>query len=447
MDVGDRPRRWLEWLVVGGVAVLAFVLGYLGFERQPGPGTTLDHLYRSLQLFWLEYGSSSEPSSWMLDAARMVAPGVLLYAAGRALVALFRQQLRLLLPRRRKRVVICGLGRMGWLLARSFRASGHWVAVVERDERNEWIDACRDVGIPVVAGNATDPTRLRKARARRATYLIAVCGRDGTNADVAAHAQQLVDGRRGRHGPLRCFAHVVDLELCRLLRDRLGGKSSDEFELELFNVFETGAREWLRDEPPLGGVPVEHDERRPHLVVVGVGQMGKSLVVGAARKWQTLRSPGEPLPRITLVDQEANRRRDSLRVRHPDLEEICELVAVEIDVAWPEFERARFLVDEHGRCDVTAIYVCMDDDGRGVAAALVLAVQVPDEQVPIVVRTTEESGLAGLLHERWGDAFALRAFPLLDRTCTAELILGEAKEEVHAGAAHDAFVSRERAAG
>jgi TrkA family protein len=446
MDLGDRPKRWLEWSVVGGVAAVAFVLGYLGFERQPGPGTTLDHLYRSLQLFWLEYGSPSEPSTWMLDAARMVAPGVLLYAAGRALVSIFGQQLRLLLPRRRKRVVICGLGRMGWLLARSFQASRYWVAVVERDERNEWIEACRDQGIPVVVGNATDPTRLRKARARRATYLIAVCGRDGTNADVAAHAQELVAGRRGRRGPLRCFAHVVDLELCHLLRARLGGKASADFELELFNIFETGAREWLRDEPPFAGVSGGDDRRRPHLVVVGVGQMGKNLVVGAATKWETLRGPEESLPRITLVDKEANRKRDSLRIRHPRLVEICDLVPIEIDVAWPEFEEAEFLVDEHGACDVTAIYVCMDDDARGVAAALALAVQVRDQQVPIVVRTTEEAGLAGLLHERWGDAFPLRAFPLLDRTCTAELILGETTDELPTGAPHDGLPSRERVA-
>lgn len=445
-----RPRLdELEWLLVVGIALTAFALGFIGFERQPDetgePRSTLDNLYRSLQLFWLEYGSSSEPTSGSLDAARLLAPLVLGYAAVRALWAIFREQFRLLRFTRKKRVVICGLGRMGWLLARSFRERGYWVAVIEQDANNSRIKACRELGMPVVVGDATDPSRLRTARVRRAACLIAVCGSDGTNASVAAHAQKLVAQRRESRDPLTVFAHVVDLELCRLLRNRMADEDrTDSFRLELFNVFESGARAWLGQH-----LPMNDRHERPHLVVVGVGQMGMSLVLGAARNWLTVHR-GDSAPRITVVDREAHRRRDSLAVNYPQLERLCELVAVQLDVTWAEFEWASFLFDDEGRCDVTTIYVCLDDDPRGVAAALTLLERVREHGVPIIVRTAERAGLAALLEEEGerADGFELlQTFPLLDRTCIAELLLGESFDESLARAIHDAYLRHERESG
>lgn len=440
-----------EWIVVGGLAVTAFVLGYLGFEDQPAPGeapSTLDHLYRSLQLFVLEYGSTSEPSSWELDMARVLAPAVTVYTATRALAAIFRERVQLLRLRftRKKRVVICGLGRKGLLLARSFKARGYHAAVIEQDEDNDRTKGCREQGIAVLIGDATDPAMLRKARVQRATFLISLCGQDGTNADVAAHAQELLSDERRRSGALTAFVHVVDLELCRLLRDRVAAAGErDSFRLELFNVFESGARAWLSEHPPFGEAGEERDGR-PHLLVVGVGQMGRSLIVGAAREWLTLHAGSDRRPRITIVDREALRKMESLRLRYPQLEQVCELVPAQTDTTWPDFERGKFLLDAEGRCDVTTIYVCLDDDVRGFAAALALLERVREHGVTIVVRTAEDAGLAAAVPGKSGakDGFELlRAFPVLDRTCTPELLLGETTTEILARAAHEDYVRRE----
>jgi hypothetical protein len=430
----------VEWFVIGAAAVAALVLGYVGFRNQPvAPGETtswLDHAYHALQLWWLEYGSISEPTSWQLDVARLLAPAVVLYVAGRAIMAIFREQVRLLRPTAKSRVVICGLGRQGWLLATAFQDRNYRVAVIEQDEKNSWIKACRDRGIPVVVGDATDLTRLRKARLHKATYLIAVCGKDGTNADVVVRAREFFDQQRGRRGELTAFAHVVDLELWRLLRDRVGlaeAGRENSFQLRLFNIFETGAREWLREHPAF---PEPSDERdgRPHLLVVGAGQLGRSLVVGAAKDWLARHPASAERPRITIVDRDALRRRHSLVLRHPELEEI--LIPEETDVTWPKFEEGKFLFDSEGRCDVTRIYVCLDDDVRGVAAALTLLERVRGHRIPIVVRTTRATGLAGVLESPvpTGDDFdLLRPFPLLDHACLPERLLGEMRAAVPDG--------------
>lgn len=414
----------VEWFVVGGAAATALVLGYIGFRNQPGDtGSWSDHAYHSLQLWWLEYGSITEPTNWQLEVARLLAPVVVLYVAGRAVLAIFREQVRLLRPTAKKRVVVCGLGRQGWLLATAFQDRSYRVAVIEQDEKNSWIKACRDRGIPVVVGDATDPTSLRKARLRKASYLIAVCGKDGMNADVAVRTREFVVGQRGRRRELTAFAHVVDLELCRLLRDRvvLAGRES-VFQLRLFNIFEAGAREWLSRHPAFPG--------RQHLVVIGVGQLGRSLVVGAARDWLDRHPDSADRPRITIIDREAWRKRESILLTNPDLDEL--LVPIETDVTSPEFQEGKFLFDSDGRCDVGVIYVCLDDDVRGVAAALALLEQVRGHEVRIVVRTAEAAGLAGVLggEDSGGDDFSvLRAFPLLDRACIPEHLVGETQRE------------------
>lgn len=441
-------RNHWKWVVAAALAVAAFVLGFWGFEKQvtePGQGrSVLDSAYRSLQLFRLEYGSPFEPTSWQLDAARLLAPAALLVVAASVLVAVFHERLQLLgFGQRKERVVICGLGRKGLLLARAFKRRGCLVVVIEQDQENSRIKACRDERIPVLIGDVTDPAMLRKARVHRAKHVIAVCGQDGVNADVAAHARELVAANTPEQGLLTAFVHMVDLELCRLLRHRFARAGQQAFfRLELFNVFESGARAWLNEHPPFVRTG-EAPDGRPHLLVVGAGQMGMSLVVGAARQWLTLDPDLRLHPRITIVDREAERRKESLLLRLPRLGEVCDLVAVTTDVTWPEFAEGKFLRGWDGRFDVTTIYVCLDDEARGVAAALELHELVSEDDVPVVLRTAETAGLAAAV-QGYG---TVRIFPLLDRTCAPEVLLGETPNEMLARGIHEDYVRHERDAG
>lgn len=440
--------------MVVGLAVAAIVLGYLGFERQPAEpaetGSRLDHLYHSLQLFAFEYSSSFQPRSWELDVARLLAPAVTFYAAARALASIFRERVQLLRMRftPKQRVVICGLGRKGLLFARSFLADGCRVAVIERHDGNDLIRGCREAGVPVVIGDATDPAVLRRAQVHRADYLVAVCGRDGTNADVAARARDLSTRGRHRKGALTAFVHLVDLELCDLLRGTEAAAREDEASrLEFFNVFEIGARGWLIEYPPFARAGAI--DGRPHLLILGAGEMGRALVAGAARSWITQDASNGERPRVTIVDLEAGRRRDALRIRYPHLERICELVPVTADITGPELENGRLLAETERGCPVTTVYICLDDDVRGVTAALALLPQLRGRPVTLVVRTVEDAGLAAVLRQDGAGRTEerLRAFPVLDRTCTRKLLLGETPNELLARAIHEGYVSDQTQAG
>ncbi|MBN1955318.1 MAG: NAD-binding protein [Anaerolineae bacterium] len=442
-------ERWLNWrwLIVGALWLLAFGLGYAGFSdyfaRLGESRSSLDILYLTLQLFTLESGALSGPRGWALEVARLLAPAVAAYTAFQALSIILDEQLdRVRLRRFRDHVVICGLGRKGYLLAQAFRRRGDAVVVIELDEDNPYIAPCKEHGVIVLIGDAMDDAMLHQAGVPRAGYLISACGADGDSADIAVRAAAMVKDQSTR--VLTCILHIVDPQLCTLLREReIAGNQSERFRVSFFNVFDSGARTLLREHPPFdrpAGVPA-------HILVVGLGQMGENLVVQIAREWYLQRPDAGERLRLTIVDCEAERKTESLFLRYPQLEKSCDLVAHSMDVRWPDFQRADFLFNAAGDCDVSIAYVCFDDDSLGLSAALVLRQRTRQVSMPIVVRMEQEAGLGMLLGEMddGDDEFEnLRAFGLLDRTCTPEWVLGGTREMI-ARAIHQDYLRRHAA--
>nr|MBC7244260.1 NAD-binding protein [Chloroflexota bacterium] len=443
-------HKWYEhqWFVALGLWLVTLCLGYVGFIKHFADlgqvRSSLDLLYLTLQLFPLQSGAVSPPISWELQVARLLAPAIAAYTVWQALASLFYQQLQSLRLRfMHDHVVICGLGRMGLLLTRGFLQQGEHVVVIEQDEGNDFIALCREEDAIVVLGNARERELLRWAGVPKAKYVLSVCGDDSTNAEVAVRVQELATQRQGR--PVECFVHIVDPRLYHLLREQEIAPFPS-YRLELFNIFDRGARLLLQEHPPFTNMDglLMH---QPHVLVVGLGRMGESLVVHMARDWWSKYAPSNGPLRMSIVDWEAKRKAELLYLRYPKLRNACELVALQMDIRWPEFEQAPFLFDSEGRCDVTAIYVCLDNDSLGLRAGLALLQCIRGRRIPIVVRMAHESGLAMLLRGSQGDdCDKLHAFGLLDRTCSPELILG-GTHEILARAIHESYVRHQQELG
>ena len=169
------------------------------------------------------------------------------------------------------------------------------------------------------------------------------------------------------------------------------------------------------------------DAEPPHLLIIGVGQMGESLLIHAARTWWNQQPQAGRLLHITLLDREAAQIKEILALRHPQMESSCRLDALTIDVRSPGFERGAFLFDERGRCDVTGIYICVDDDALSLSTGLRLREKLRGHEVDITMRLTHGEGLSTLFSESDPGAdepARLHPFPLLDRTCQPDLLLG-----------------------
>jgi voltage-gated potassium channel Kch len=342
-------------------------------------------------------------------------------------------------------VVICGLGSKGALLTRAFREKGVPVVVIEKAENNENVETALQLGAVVLPGDATEPEMLRRARAHEARHLIAVCPGDGANAEIAAHARDLVGGRR-HPNPLTCCTHVVEPELWHLLR-RWEIATLGAFRLQFFNVFEVGARAMLSSFPPFTDADLKAG-RRPHILVVGAGRLGQNVVVHAARLWRDRRPDEREHLYVTLIGADATESvRDELYLLNPGLEKVCHIHARQVDTRSGEFQRAAFLVEkEMGHFNVTAVYVCLDDETAGLSASLALLHHARRHDVPIVVRLNQDAGLAKLLAATRDGSHSfdnLHAFGFLEKTCRPDLVLG-GTNEVLARANHEKYLEEHR---
>ena len=195
-----------------------------------------------------------------------------------------------------------------------------------------------------------------------------------------------------RQGPLTCVIHIVDPQLCTLLREReINTDQNTPFRLEFFNVFEHAARLLLRQYSPW---KVNQKEGcPPHLVVVGLGKMGESLVVQAAREWRELHGQNHnPKLRISVIDLDAQAKCESLSVRYPQLVKVCDIQALPMNVRSAEFERGDYLFDQEHKCCASAVYINLDDDSLGLHTGLVVNQRLRHKKIPVVVRMVEETG-------------------------------------------------------
>lgn len=413
-------RTW-EWLVIGVAALVGLVLGYIGtwlyfrdapaWHRHPW-----EVFYRTIQLLPLQFGWFDKPLHWTLQVARLLLPALAVYAAFKGLAALYVEQLQALNVRlfARNHTIICGLGQKGLLLARRLREQGRRVVVIELDAENDLIRPARAIGCVVLVGDATEPYMLNKAVISRARHLVTVCRDDGMNAQIAVTAEKLVD----RHGGnLRCACHIFDSHLEKLLRTQAPRtEAGRSFRLEFRNIYEEGAARLVElDACFASGKPgAGHNA-----VVVGIGRMGESLLLGLAERWQKQRGDSREPLRITMVDIAAQAKLRYLLSEYPQYAGVWELTPVEIDITSPDFRRVDFLPGAHA---VQRVYVCLDDDSLGLTAALRIQEKLRQngQHVPIVVRTRHNRGLARLVEgidSRECLPNCVLAFALHEHTC------------------------------
>jgi hypothetical protein len=184
----------------------------------------------------------------------------------------------------------------------------------------------------------------------------------------------------------------------------------------------------LRNQPAAApGSPGRAEPR--HLLVVGMGRLAETLLVQAAVDWRTeRRTTSDPLY-VTLVDRHAKAKKEWLTLRYPDLNDACRCVFLEMDVHYPGCPSGIGLEGGNGIPPVSEAFVCVDGDSLALFIALTLHECLKGKDVPIVVRMTEEVGLAALLgSDDSGEGLieGVHAVGLLDVTCSLDLVLGKA---------------------
>ncbi|PQO39952.1 potassium channel protein [Bremerella cremea] len=101
--------------------------------------------------------------------------------------ALGARRMSLEIDRLDRHTIICGVGRMGSILARELAASGKPFVVIDTDERR--LHAAQELGYLFINGDATDEHVLEQAGIKKAAVLATVLSEDTTNVFVAVTAR------------------------------------------------------------------------------------------------------------------------------------------------------------------------------------------------------------------------------------------------------------------
>ena len=225
---------------------------------------------------------------------------------------------------------------------------------------------------------------------------------------------------------------LSDAELCALFRGGdLGGDTATR--VDFFNIHDRAARALLG-----AHAPFDAGDRRPHLVVMGLGQLGRSVVVAAAQHWAD-GDPAQPL-RLSLIDRVATGRWEALCLQHPALRQVCAVTTLDLDLDAPSSASVERFGATLGD-DPTWVAVLFDHESVALSAALLTRQLMGDRTVPVVVRTQADAGIGSLLEgSDDGTLPEFHVFPFLDRACTPEIVEGGVREQI-ARALHDDYLA------
>jgi hypothetical protein len=414
-------------------AILAVVLGTIGFSQDDAYDYDWwEAFFKSFQLFGLAGGDVNSESPVTLNIARVLAPLLVGYAAIRGLVALSREQLRLLGFRlfRRNHAVVAGLGDVGFRLADVVNDLGGRVIGIDFDPANPAFEGARERGISALAGDATDPDTLRAACVDRAAYLIVAPGADSVTIDVLAATERITAGRTG--APLRVLAHVEGRSLWSAMRARYLSQERDRrLDLEFFNLYESAGRLILSDHPPFAAAGVE-GRSAPRALVVSDQPIGEILVLNIARTWRSRRASSRDRIRIGFAGSDAETACEQMLARHAALDRYCDLEPWTVEPDSPAIRGDRRATE------ASSIYVALGDEAAGLASALLLA-RVGAAAGEVVLVTNDERLGAASVAAKGASTGKVSVFGILSKTLTRAFLNSGLTESI-AKAMHASYV-------
>jgi voltage-gated potassium channel Kch len=455
-------NRWLLLFIVGTVTM---VLGYQGFDivsRAAGNNLSpWDLLYETAKLFKLGYNPEyAQVIPWQLNVARYLAIVSSIFTISVLILIAFHKQINYFWLRviTHNHVIICGLGLVGPEIAQKLLAKGFQVVVIEKDPSNKELDVCWENGAVVIVGDASEEQILRKAQVSKASCLFAVTGSDEINSKIALLSRQLaiegspyIHAREGgaldHRGPLNCYVHIVDPHLANFLKvEQMATIRNDVFRLEFFSIYQVASYCLLNSFPAFEEKVA--NTLSPHVLIIGLGRMGISLAAQLVKRWKANSNNASQRIRVTCIDREAEVKVEMLRSRYPSLDRYSDLTPLAMDFDSLAFQNARFLM-KSGTPDVSAVYICLADESRGLSTALHFHQILQNPDIPIILRTVSSEGFARLFNDLNKDTVEfsnLKVFPLISCNCCHDLII-RGTHELIAMAIHDEYRALQEARG
>jgi len=375
---------------------IAFFLGAYGYSIYHADNETVgitNAFYHSAQLFILTAPYFSEQVPWSLEIARwLAAASTLLVLVNTALYLFHRERMELVLNRKKNHAIVCGLGRRGMAVVEMLHQKGDSVVAVENHPEPDIEERLYHMGIPLILGDATRKEILHEARIQCASSLYALCPDDTTNCAIAMAAHNVdCSSNKSR----QCFIHINEAELRSALQINHAAKAPDEKQaLHFIDAYGPEAMSLLNE-----GFPIDHDGispkdlRKAHLVILGFGQMGRTVAIKAAQIGQFA---NKSRCRISVIDRRASTNESDLLFHHPFITDTADFSFHAQEVLSP---KTRKMLEDW--CNepnmIVNVVVCFDDQAIALDAVFNLLPVFNKKNVRVAVRVQQEESLLFLL--------------------------------------------------
>jgi len=431
-------------LLVSGLATL--LLGWWGFLVQftivQNNGTLFDAFYRSIQLFWLRSGSEFYNPVPQIEIARFAAVVIFTFSTIYVFSNVFNEQYRLFSLQSRTflstvlrryyrsftpkpgHVVICGAGFLGSALACHFHHEGREVIVLEKDEKKSEVKTCRENGALVLHRDAMNPGILESVRVQHAAEVFILTGDNSRNTDIASTCAKIAMDRPEGLSPLSCHVHIEDANLSFALRQWENELSEkDIINFSFFNLYHATGRSAA---DCLFSKMLTEKVTDPVLLIIGLGDFGKSLLINVVKRWRDTRFSVEGKITIVVIDKDADNRIDSFKAFFPGLDDFSTITPGKMDVHSGKFVRGEFLVNITPQ-QLIGVFVCLRDEGDAASVGITLHEALCSRygcpragpSTPwIIVRTVDEHGMTQVVRKmRKSLGWKIYPFPVLTDFC------------------------------
>ena len=209
-----------------------------------------------------------------------------------------------------------------------------------------------EAGVTLLADDLAMADVLKATGAHRASILIAM--RDNYGDNITLTRSAFNSALENEALECKCLIEPLSIKRTFKLEDYFEKESMPR--IRIFNEAELIARRILQNYPP--DLPVARsDEAGVHLVLVGLGSVGQSILLYLARLGH-YRS-GKP-PKVTVIDRNVKQQWREMLEQYPQLQKLVQVETQELKIEEvSEDDVDRWLFDER---PVTMAYVCTKDE-------------------------------------------------------------------------------------
>lgn len=219
-----RQFQWPLLTFVGSVSgggTLYYLLSHLANEKL---ANWVEAVYHVLGLTFLQ-PMEDFPQAWYLELFYFVMPvvgiGILAQGVADFGVLFFNRRERAkewemaVASTFHRHIVLVGLGHLGFRVAQHLYQLGREVAVIEIDPQADLVATVRDLGIPVIADDATREAALQGAGIEKARGIICCTQNDSLNLQIALKARKL-------QPDIRVVVRIFDDDFANALQEQFG---------------------------------------------------------------------------------------------------------------------------------------------------------------------------------------------------------------------------------